>query len=82
MSHICNVPRVNVILVTRIKILYKSQFGPHILLILFDLSPNIFKKISISGTPNLYQILLLYNVMIIFIKIDIFIKYFNNINCI
>jgi len=37
---------------------------------------------SISGTLNLDQILLLYNVMIIFIKIDIFIKYFNNINCI
>jgi len=28
------------------------------------------------------QILLLYNVMIIFIKIDIFIKYFNSIKCI
>jgi len=42
--------------------------------------PIFLKKFSISGTPNLDQILLLYNVMIIFIKIDIFIKYFININ--
>ena len=59
--------------------MYESQFGSH-LLNWFNLSPNFFKKISILGTLNLDQILLLYNVMIIFIKIDIFIKYFNNIN--
>ena len=40
------------------------------------MSPNFFKKFSISGIPNLDEILLLYNVTIIFIKIDIFIKYF------
>jgi len=80
MSHLlCATCQSN--MVTHVKLLYESQFGPH-LLIWFDFSPKFFKKISISCAPNLDRILLLYNLMIIFIKIDIFIKYFNNIKCI